>query len=601
MVKKRIFLLISFFLIMAVIFGLAVFNKENLFFNKNEKGFLDTAKIQKNKQNKNFKNYQNVICEENWEKYTNDVLGIGFCYPKEWGKVYIDPVKDLTLLEGAIDEYSKDENNAYNNSLFIKFDNGKEGLNNKVELRIFNNNYRGEHYPNVFAYDKGYIDNIDKLKEDKNICVYRTNFTELWQEQGRMTESWSECESGMKNRIINHEQYFDKALYSYNLESLAYLNLQNNFFDNVLIKKTYLHISQIEKKINSFEEIFEAKKYPSNVDNSGIISQEEFDKQKEEFVRFVNSICSYIPITFKTEGFKEVEGEDSKITAIRKYYWLLEGQNLEEAYKMHNRINSSLDEFKSIYKKTRVAKARDFSKLNDNAFKFFVDYQDHNKPQTLYRITARVLNDEKIEIITIEEIVSDVAENGNNKAYFKKRDGKSFMILEKYGVEIVVDEGKADYDSNHSDTGEVKAFGDIKFSKSGKYLFYKMYGWEWLGAYIYDVEEVKEVFKSDSPHVFSFDKDEKNLFVCSNVGMSSSASGAIYSLPDFKKKFELFDQEKSDALEVACNYDEGKNELIFTYDKNCASSEEEKDDKCKKYEVVYSFDKNEMIGSKAIE
>lgn len=535
---------------------------------------------------KTVKDKPEIDCEDNWEKYENDVLGIGLCYPKEWGNVSLEPIKDLTLLEGALPE-NNDIDNSNNNSLFIKFEKGA------VELRMFNENYQGERYPNALAYEKGYIDNIEELKKTKNICDYRINFTELWQEQGRMTEFWNQCEDGIKTRIINHEQYFDKSLYSYDLDSVSYLNLQNNFFDHVLITKKYVHISQIEKKINDWPQIFEAKDYPSAVDNSAIISQAEYERAKVEFGKFITSIYSYTPIVSEKKDFAAVPGENEKITLIRKYYWLLENQKLEEAYAMHNRINTPLDEFKSSYEKTRLAEAKHFKEINSNTYKFLVDYQEHNKPQATYRIMLRIVSDDKIEIITTEEITSEMVKFDNYTAYAKKQNGKSFVILEQYDVEIIIDEGVADYDGGHTNLETVKFFGNIRFSESGKYLIYQMSGWEWSKIYIYDIEAGGKVLEF-SPGTNGFAREEKSFFVCSSAGMSTAAEGVIYSVPDFKKSFELFKIGSTAVTSVDCHYDKDKNELTFIYGDDCG------DKNCRRNEVIYSFDQNQMTSSKVL-
>ncbi len=597
--KKRIFLLISFFLMGAFVFGLVIFNKDKLFVKENKSNYKNYSLEKKVTSQKMLANKREVSCQDSWEKYENDVLGIGFCYPKKWGGVFIEPIKELSSLPGALNEYSQDEHNSYNSSLFVKFEEiegnlqKKEG--NKVELRIFNENYQGENYPNSRAYEKGYVDNIGDLKRTKNICDYRINFTELWDEQGRMTEFGSQCNKGVKTRIVNHEQYFDKALYSYDLESLAYLNLQNNFFDNVLIKKSYLHISQVEKKIGDFNQIFEAKDYPSSVDNAEIISQEEFISQKEEFIKFVSSVYSYSPVVPEKKDFQENKDEEENITLIRKYYWMLENQKLEEVYQMNNRISTSLEEFKTTHAKIRLAVTRNFEKINDNTYNFFLDYQEHNKPKLVYRLTLRIINN-KIEIITTEEITSEMVKFDNLTAYAKKQNGKSFVILEQYKVAIVVDEGLAEYDQAYSNLGEVKFFSDIKFSQSGKYLLYRMGGWEWSKNYVYDIEKMVPVLEYDSG-LSGFTRDEQSFFVCSSAGMSSTATGIVYGVPEFKKNFELFDVSSNEIINVACKYAEDKNELIFVYDKGC----DENDKNCKKYEVVYSFGEDKMISSRAID
>ncbi|MFA6183608.1 MAG: hypothetical protein WC682_00725 [Parcubacteria group bacterium] len=594
--QKKLILIVSFFLALAVIFGITIFKKERLN-NYQGKDDAKSSAINKKIDNKNNKEVALAKCKDGWESYNNDVLGIGFCYLDSWGKPTIEPLENLTLLDGALIEYSGDEHNAYNNSLFIKFkENEKEPdeKGNNLELRIFNENYKGEYYPNSEAYEKGYIDNVADLKANKNICDYQVEFTQLWKQQGRMTEFWSQCNKGIKDRIIINEEYFDKNIYSYNLESLAYLKLQNNFFDNVLIKKNYLAVSQVEKNISNFSQIFETKNYPSTVDNSKIISQEKYAQQRDDFGNFVSSIYSYKPIIPEKKDFQITNGEDNKITLIRKYYWLIENQNLEEAYKMNNRINISLDDFKALYQKTRFVQARDFQKVNDNTYKFFLDYQDHNNSKKIYRLTLRIINEDKLEIITTEEIVSEMVKSGDFTAYSKKQNGKSFLILGRYGIETVIDQGEADYREDYSNLENVKFFRDIKFSDNGNYLIYTMSGWEWSIIYIYDINNDKEALSFDSG-TYGFSADEKSFFVCTNAGMVTNPGGIIYNTPDFKKQFELFGSDKNLATEVRCNYDKDKNELTFIYDKDCSDFD---DKNCKKNEVVYSFNENKMISSK---
>lgn len=584
--KNKIILVISFFIVAyAISWGLFL-NKDSFLNLKQKDAPAKIEKISEKKEDVVIK--KEIKCEGNLNKYKNDVLGIEFCYSKDWGKVSIEPVENLTLLESTLEEYSADVNNIYKNSLFIKFERGD------VQMHIFNENYEGEHYPNSLAYEKGYIDNVADLKKTKNICDYRISFTELWEYQGRMTEFWSQCENRIKTQIIKHEQYFDKNLYSYELNSVSYLNLQNKFFDNVLITKKYLQISQVEKKINDETQIFEAKDYPSQVDNSKVISQDEYINQKEEFGQFLSSISSYPPVVSPKADFQEMPDEDKKVTLIRKYYWLLENQKIEEAYQMHNRINISLDDFRFSYKKTNLSLARDFKKINDNTYKFFLDYQDHNKPKTVFRITIRITNEDKLEIISTEEIVTEMVKVGNYVAYAKKQNGKVFMVLERYGIETVVDEGVANYDEKHSNLEAVKFFSDIKFSKNDNYLIYRVSGWEWSTTHVYEINAEKNVLEFGSG--FSgFSRDEKSFFVCNSSGMATSAEGTIYTVPEFKKNFALFNSENTTVVNVECSYDDGKNELTFVYDDGC------EDGKCKKTEVVYSFDENKMIRSRIVD
>lgn len=585
----KIILIISFLLIGSLLMGTFIFNRESIFKDKHN---ISTNFPDKEVTKKISDKIDLRSCLEGWERYGNDILGLGFCYKKDWGEPILSPVENLTLLDGVADKYLKDSDGEVQPLIM-----GFKALDSKLEIKIFNDNYGGEYYPNLNAREVGFMDNIGDLKISQNICDYKINFTEMWQEQGRMTEFWSDCHKGIKTRIINQEKYSDRALYIYNLESLAYLKLQNNFFDNALIKKKYIRTGQIIEKIENFSQLFDKKNYPNDVSDFSVFSQDDYQREKEEFGIFANSMYSYIPPKKERLEFNIVDDEDNKITKIRKYYWLLNNQNLEEAYTFYDKNNLSLEQFEVLYKNIYSVTPRDFKKVNDSTYQFFLNFQEQNNSEKIYRITIKIDSADKLKVISEEEITSEMIKFGNYTAYSKKQNGKNFVVLESYGIENILAEGASDYNENHSNIADVIFFREIEFSPKGDYLIYKTVGWEWMSARVYDINQGEQVFYFDYPHIFNFTDDEKNFFVCTNAGIGSGTSGSIYSVPDFKKQFELFNSEKNNSMKVECNYNKEKNELSFSYDENCSGGDIKGDGLCAKREVIYSFGESNMISN----
>ena len=487
-------------------------------------------------------------CPENWKEYKHDVIGIKFCYPEQWGEPVTKPKKEITRIEDVVSEF-KDKHNLYYNSFFIEFE------NEDVSLRFFNERYGGEYYPNVYAYTYGYIDNIPLLKTTGDICEYKIDFKKY---KDKLNEIYSNCDGNTKTAVIENYQYFDfigdvnKSRYSYDLKGFAYKKLFNGYFDNLLISTRFGYISQNKEQLATFEEIL----------SSLGKSKDQFKKEKDEFANFVKSVELYQP-TFKTfPEFETVQGEDSQVTMIRRYYWLLTNGKLNEAYKMRSdKEKLSYETFQDWYKDIYYAKPYDFKKVNSDKYEFYVEYQDHNKPKTKFRVTMST-SESELKTLSSDEILTEEVSFGEYSAYAIKRGDKNYMILSKNGEENIIDEGYASYDLKYSSLGNVKFFREPKFSPRGNYLIYTMLGWEWSVKYVYDIKK-KEVKISKSYDKSNFTPDEKFFYGCSSAGMGR-ANGEVYSIPDFNVEFDALNGSRDyNRFEVDCKYDENSKNIMF--------------------------------------
>ena len=486
-------------------------------------------------------------CQKDWKEYKHDIIGIEFCYLEQWGEPTTSPKSETTRLEDVVSEFDNEHNRNYN-SFFIDFE------NKNISLRFFNEQYGGEYYPNSAAYAHGYADNIPLLKSTGNICEYKIDFNENWKYKGKFNEVYNSCEKNIKTTVIEKTQFFDQALYVYTLKSFTYKKPVNGYFDNLLIESKYGWTKQMP------EQLYTLSQFLGGIE----ISEDQFQREKDEFAIFVNSIKTYQPIHRTFQEFEAIKGEDPQITLIRKYYWFLLNNKIKEAYEMRSdRTELAYETFQDWYKNLYFIEPYDFKSMNPNEYEFYVKYQDHNRPKTKFRVKMFV-NESVIKTLSSDEILSDEVSFGEYSAYAIKRGNKNYMILFENGEEIIIDQGAASYDSEYSNLGEVKSFHSPEFSPKGNYLTYTMTGWEWSVNYVYDIKE-KAIKISGSHHSSGFTSGEKYFYVCSSVGMITGADGIVYSVPDFKVEFDVLDGlDDYDCFEVDCEYDKNSGNIIFT-------------------------------------
>ncbi|MDD5638856.1 MAG: hypothetical protein PHO28_03055 [Candidatus Pacebacteria bacterium] len=490
-----------------------------------------------------------------WKNYKNDVLGISFYYPPEWGDPYTSPSRVITNL-AKINEKYKDTGSYFAFEVEINFSRGETPF-----IDIYNDEYEGQLYPNFSAHHFGPIDNFVEMKKSGNICNYKIKFDHRPYYKNTIDEVYSKCSNKVKTYITRHMEVFEEktglvVLYTYTLRDSAFIKLQNGYFDNAFINYFYSSIHQTPNDKMGLQDLLKE-------------TNKDYQKEKENFVFFVNSIKSFKPIPPQEKSFQIIEGEDPNITTIRKYYFEITKGNLENAYNMYQEKKVSFETYKEWYKDTIMANPVEFKKIGNNRYQFNVQFQEDNQEeQEIYRVIMEV-NKEKIIPISSEKIIVNPISFNNITAFVKERQSKRYLVLSENGKEQILNQGPA------RDTGEGLVIGGpLEFSPKGNYLVSTV-GWcEGRVKYIYDVKNKKKVLELNSPFIVSFTPNEKYLFACAQNEFNGELYGRIYSVPDFK---EIYDVMTENVLTLGlapgypnkmdCEYDKDKQVIRFKVDK----------------------------------
>ena len=512
-----------------------------------------------------------IKCPDNWKEYKHDVIGISFCYPGEWGEPNTSFIKNLTRLPNMEEEF-KTQNIYYENKLDIVFE-----KNRQINIRLFNDQYsgksqRGINEPYIY-YESGVTGDVINLKINGDICDYKIGYDYKYNAQmeaNPFKTIYSDCFDGIKTVLTQNRQTFNfgdyRIFYTYDLRLLSFKKLKNNYFDNALISRKVDQANQIHEELATLDEFFNKEKTTNVEEGIPTKNIKQLEQEFKEFQQFIDSIIIYNPLPKVQAEFEKNSNEDADVTVIRKYYWLLTNGKLNEAYGMRSdQIELSYETFQDWYKDIYHAEPYDFKKINSDEYEFYVEYQDHNKSKKKFKVGMSV-NGNEIKTLFSDEILTEEISFGEYSAYAIKRGNKNYMILAENGKEIIIDEGDASYDFEHSNLGTVKFFHKPKFSPKGNYLIYSMSGWEWGVNYVYDIKN-KTVKISGLGHGFDFTPDEKYFYTCSSMGMITGISGEVYSVPDFDIEFDALDNVKNynyNCFEVDCEYDEDSKSIIFT-------------------------------------
>lgn len=483
------------------------------------------------------------VCPEGWEQYKQDIIGISFCYPKEWGAPSISPIKNLTRLANMEEDF-KTQNIYYENALDIVFD-----KNSEMHIKLFNDQYsgksqRGIDEPHVY-YESGSTGDVLNLKNSGDICDYQIGYDYRYNPEMQLDTLktiYTSCSSRVKTVLTQNKEIFDfggyGTLYTYDLRLLSFKKLTNGFFENVIVSRKIDEAHQIHENLATLDEFFNAKKTTNVQDGLPIKNKDQFDLETKEFRQFINSIAVFKPVPKIPDRFKEIFGEDPNVTSIRKYYWLLGSSRLIEAYEMRSAIDDvSFEKFQEWYRSVYFAEASHFEERAANQYRFRVDYQDDNNLPEVYRVEMKVV-DGKLETISSEKMIGEKAVYGNMEAFAKQEAEYNYIVLAKDGKEIVVDKAE-ELNKEYSNIGAALYFNNPEFSSRGSYLAYRASGWEWAFARLYDIKNKSVISKIFSPSSYGFTEDEKYFYDCEANAMGGEFHGRVYNVPGFKVKYEL--------------------------------------------------------------
>ncbi|MEI7891060.1 MAG: hypothetical protein WCI36_03760 [bacterium] len=545
---------------------------------------VSTNQIQelKNQTTQIAKEIPSIEVPAGWKLYKHDVLGIEFIYPASWGEPHTAPLTNITNLQGIESDFEK-QNTAYYNNVSISFEN-----NNIIQLVVFNDKFSGIESP----YGDP-MDNVSDLKKSGNICDYKLGYSNA--NGDTIHEIVDTCQQGVKDILTEEKQVFDfgdnknKPVYSYAFKNFGYHTLSNGYFNQVLVEADFGAIVQIKNKISSIEEFYNNSERRGAQDKA--LTKDEIENQKNQLSKLVSSIQSFAPSAKSSIDFETIAGEDSNITAIRKYYWLISTGKLQDAYAMYASNKISFDTFQQWYGNVFFAKPSDFKKITGNQYEFSVQYQESNADPTQYDVVMNVVGG-KIETMSSREILSEPSIFGNTKVSAVKRNNKNYVVLEKDGSETIIDQAVAEYDKDYKNIGEVRFFSNVKFSPRGNFVIYNVGAWEWGGTSVYDIAKKKIVFTQGAAREVTFTDDEKNVFTCAASAFDGTFDGIVFASNNFDNP--LFDISKYDSeasknyQSITCDLDNGT--VIFKLTDPWGDSVKQKEKT-----ITFSLSQNKVI------
>jgi hypothetical protein len=510
-----------------------------------------------------------------WKAYKNNVLGIKFSYPQHWGDVQLSPSQYLTNLKTINNNCDKNDSYGICDTVTITF-----STNSQIKMEFINDSFMGRKYPNSQAQDLGYIDNFSQLKLSKNICDYKIEFDKRPSFDGVYKEIVNLCESGVKTTALMESFNFStNPVFNGYINQYAFQKTQNGYYDNLLVTNL---AAQFSTQDNLTLEML-SYNTAENQNKIQKIFREKLsgDQNASDFVDFVKGISSFKPIKTTIVGFESIPNENFDITLLRKYYYYLSINNLNEAYNLQTKFSQK--DFNDTYQNVILARPYNFKKTGDHVYQFNIDLQDDNQPEIKYLITSKVIN-EKIINLSVDKITSPDAVFDNMVSYTKISGNKSMVVLKKGDNEKTIAQIDLISSNNPSNT----VFLDPHFSPLGNYLVYDVAAWEYHAQQIYSIKYGKTLNQSFIfPNLLIFTNDEKKLVYCGGGGMAGEINTNLYSGDNFSNETKILDSSEFEGIfDIKCSFDAGQNIVTI----NLFGDSQEKT-------LKYDLNKQKMIGN----
>lgn len=483
---------------------------------------------------------------EGWRTYQNDVLGIAFQYPPEWGEPELSPNNYVTDLGSVLDKYEKQgANNAYSTSMELRFP--KEYT---PRIAFMNNTHQGEHYKNAQTYNLGYIDNFSMLKDTGNICDYKINFDHrpIW--DGTLEEIYSECARGVKMYLVKDTEYFDDVKYSYSLHYAGFIKLKNGFFNDVIISQRDGWIVQVPNSSLTFNEFVNWK-------SEAIPKAIPYQNKRNIFEKFSSTIIAFEPPTPKPLILENIPNEAPAHTRIRGYYFHIANQNPESARQFRGPNETNAEDITIEYGNIYTLAVTDINQLSTNQYEVFLDVQNQNAKPRQVRELITISKNSQLQIDLSETIRESILYQGDKTAYIANRGEQNYLILKDGESEFVIDEAPDVYKFNNSsinNISEVRYFKNLRASPNGRYLVYDAGGWEWSNTFVYDAQTRERKTEFGFGQYTAFSGNENFFMACGN-GYGPSV-GKLYHLPEFEIRYDVLAQNFAEGYEsIRCELD----------------------------------------------
>jgi len=149
----------------------------------------------------------------------------------------------------------------------------------------------------------------------------------------------------------------------------------------------------------------------------------------------------------------------------------------------------------------------------------------------------------------------------DSRAFTKNMEGYNYVILEKAGVEVVVDKAPDDPIKN---VDKSLQFSELEFSPNGNYLKYKATGWEWEMGRVFDIKNNKQLLELDSPKDFGFMNNGEYLYACAQNDFVGVYYAKVFKAPDFNVYKEIEINTSTLPIDIECKYLKDENVFVVS-------------------------------------
>lgn len=483
---------------------------------------------------------------KNWDykSYSNNEVWISFKYPIGWGDVtysyqkwqnyWISEIENLTSIDKT------------------------EGINfviwftkSNIKFTFYNSNYLWTNYPNSFYKidnPNSYIDNFQEVSKNHNICVFKYDFsgyTNNDPQPSTYDTLLNDCKDNINSIFYKHSQFFwsEGYLYTYHHKFLSYFKTNFNKFPYLIIEYSTANTPQLELSSLSFDDF-----------NKNYLKK-DFNDLKTEFNFLVNSVKVSQPSEIWDQEI-EINTKDLNIKRIQEYYLNISKWKLQEALDM--RVNKvSLDKFKEWYINTFKAFPYNFEEINNNEYKFHVEFQEHNKNPQKYEVIMEIQGN-KLYTKSSKEINQEVIYNKNLKARVEGIEDLTTLILEQNWLKKTI----VTLNWNmYLDNSKYKYWivWDINFSKDGKYLIYYINWWEYYSLNIYQIASWKTIISENYADFYWFTTNNKYLYIQVESEFSWDFYFKVFEIESWKEVVNFYDKilsyyNKNDLVYLKAEY-----------------------------------------------
>lgn len=198
------------------------------------------------------------------------------------------------------------------------------------------------------------------------------------------------------------------------------------------------------------------------------------------------------------------------------------------------------------------------------------------------------------EMPSHETILQKIRISPSQSVEIKISGDLDLVVFQENGTETIID-GRERSGLEKLDSS---VYTDLAF-KVGRYIQYRVYGWEWSAVRLYDIQDKKRVVELSSNFRNGFTEEGRYFYACAVSQFGGELYADIYSLPQFEKRGSFFEENKEYTGEdimienLDCVYEKDKNliKIFIDYFNVSEVGNDAYFDKYKKKAIwEYSFD-----------